>query len=77
MTPRSKFYAIKYHRFCLHLKHNKISVEKITTDSQHADIVTKGLTQAAFENIQIFYVDGEHHALEGVGVQTPVSKPCH
>ena len=52
MTPRSKFYAIKYHWFRSHLKPNKISVEKISTDSQRADILTKGLTQATFENIR-------------------------
>ena len=52
MTPRSKFYAIKYHWFRSHLKPNKISVEKIATDKQRADILTKGLTQATFENIR-------------------------
>ena len=52
MTPRSKLYAIKYHWFRFHLKPNMISVEKIATDSQHADILTKGLTQATFKNIQ-------------------------
>ena len=51
MTPRSKFYVIKYHWFHSHLKPNKISVEKIATKSQHADILTKGLTQVTFENI--------------------------
>ena len=52
MTPRSKFYAIKYHWFHSHLEPNKISVEKIAMDSQCADILTKGLTQATFENIR-------------------------
>ena len=52
MTPRSKFYAIKYHSFRSHLKPNKISVEKIATDKQCADILTKGLTQTTFKNIR-------------------------
>ena len=59
MTPRSKFYAIKYHWFCSHLKPNKISVEKIATDSQRADILTRELHSRTFEN---YYVDGERRA---------------
>ena len=51
MTPRSKFYAIKYHWFHSYLKPNKISAEKVAMDSQLADILTKGLTQATLENI--------------------------
>ena len=66
MTPRSKFYAIKYHWFCSHLKPNKISVEKISKD---ADILinkrTKGLTQATFENIRKL-----------LGVRTPPTYKC-
>ena len=52
MTPRSKFSVIKYHWFRSYLKPNKISVEKIATDSQCADILTKELTQVTFENIR-------------------------
>ena len=51
VTPRSKFYAIKYHWFRSHLKPNKITVEKIATDQQRADIFTKGLTHGIFQNI--------------------------
>ena len=52
VTPRSKFYAIKYHLFRSHLKPNKITVEKIATDQQRADIFTKGLTHGIFQNIR-------------------------
>ena len=52
VTPRSKFYAIKYHWFRSHLKPNKITVEKIATDQQRADIFTKGLTHGIFQNIR-------------------------
>ena len=51
VTPRSKFYAIKYHWFHSYLKPNKITVEKIATDQQRADIFTKGLTHGIFQNI--------------------------
>ena len=52
VTPRSKFYAIKYHWFRSHLKPNKITIEKIATDQQRADIFTKGLTNGIFQNIR-------------------------
>ena len=52
VTPRSKFYAIKYHWFRSHLKPNKITIEKIATDQQRADIFTKGLTHGIFQNIR-------------------------
>jgi hypothetical protein len=52
MTPRSKFYAVKYHWFWSQLKPNQIKVEKIDTKLQRADILTKGLTQATFENVR-------------------------
>jgi hypothetical protein len=52
MTPRSKFYAIRYHCFRSKLKPNKIVVEKIDTKEQRADILTKGLPQATFEHVR-------------------------
>jgi hypothetical protein len=48
MTPRSKHYAIKYHWFRSHLKPNNITIEKIATADQKADILTKGLAYATF-----------------------------
>ena len=52
MTPRSKFYAVKYHWFRSHLKPNRIEVVKIDTKEQRADILTKGLTQVTFEQVR-------------------------
>jgi len=51
-TPRSKHYAVKYHWFRSHLKPNQVEVQKIETDFQRADIMTKGLTAAKFKDIR-------------------------
>merc|ERR1711939_1288833 len=48
MTPRSKFYAIKYHWFREHLKPNEIEVEPIDTALQRADMFTKNLRSIRF-----------------------------
>ena len=50
MTPRSKFYAIKMHWFRSWLKPNKIELQYISTKLQKADMFTKSLTVADFEN---------------------------
>ena len=52
ITPRSKFYAIKYHWFRSHLKPNRVQVEKIETKDQRADILTKQPPLATFEAIR-------------------------
>ena len=52
VTPRSKHYAIKVHWFRSHLKPNQVTVKKIDSASQKADILTKGLTRAKFEAIR-------------------------
>jgi hypothetical protein len=52
VTPRSKHYAIKTHWFRSKLKPNNISVVKIATKEQKADILTKGLTKDTFEDIR-------------------------
>ena len=43
MTPRSKHYGTKYHWFRDKLKQLNISLEKVDTQHQLADIMTKGL----------------------------------
>ena len=50
MTPRSKFYTIKMHWFQSWLKPNKIELQYISTKLQKADMFTKSLTVADFEN---------------------------
>jgi hypothetical protein len=47
-TPRSKFYAIKYHWFRSWLKPKEIELEYIDTKNQKADIFTKSLATAPF-----------------------------
>ena len=47
-TPRSKFYAIKFHWFRSWLKPKEIEVEYIDTLQQKADIFTKSLTVSEF-----------------------------
>ena len=49
-TPRSKFYAIKYHWFRSWLKPNEIELEYIESKKQKADILTKSLGTIAFED---------------------------
>ena len=53
MTLRCKLYAIKYHQFRSHVynKESSIMIEKISTENQGADILTKGLVHRTFEMI--------------------------
>jgi hypothetical protein len=52
MTPRTKHVAIKYHFFRSHLNEkNGISLWKIDTNLQKADIFTKGLAPQKFAEI--------------------------
>jgi hypothetical protein len=48
-TPRSKFYAIKYHWFRSWLKPKEIEIQYIETSSQKADMLTKSLSTESFE----------------------------
>ena len=43
MSPRMKHIAIKCHFFKLHIDGDEISIEKIDTTVQKADMFTKGL----------------------------------
>lgn len=50
MTPRTKHIAVKYHFSRSHIGPDKgIDIEKIDTDLQKADILTKGFTMDSFE----------------------------
>jgi hypothetical protein len=53
MTPRTKHIAVKYHFFKSHVNEaNGISLSKINTDLQKADIFTKGLSPLKFAGIR-------------------------
>jgi hypothetical protein len=49
MTPRSKWYGIKYHWFRSKLKPNSIDIIKIASVDQRADFLTKSLRREKFE----------------------------
>jgi hypothetical protein len=49
MTPRSKWYGIKYHWFRSKLKPNSIDIIKIASVDQRADSLTKSLRREKFE----------------------------
>ena len=52
-TPRSKHFAIKYHWFREELKPNNIKIVPIASEEQLADIFTKGLKAAKFEELRM------------------------
>ena len=51
-TPRSKHYGVKVHWFRSKLKPNRVTVERIDTQRQLADILTKGLKVSQFRKIR-------------------------
>ena len=53
MTPWSKHYALKYHRFCEHIiGPRKIVLVKIATSDPLDDVFTKGLGPVLYEHLQ-------------------------
>ena len=54
ITPRSKHFGAKYHWFRRHIhkKENKITLVKIDSKNQIADIMTKGLTKTPFQYLR-------------------------
>ena len=52
ITPRTKHYNIKYHFFREQVKNGNIKLYKVDTKKQLADIFTKGLVQATFEELR-------------------------
>jgi hypothetical protein len=52
MTPRTKWYAVKYHWFRSQLEPNGIELVKIDTAVQKGDIMTKGFLTKRFETLR-------------------------
>ena len=52
MTPRTKWYAVKYHWFRSQLGPNKVELVKIDTKSQKGDFYTKGLRREPFQHLR-------------------------
>jgi hypothetical protein len=49
MIPRTKHINVKYHHFRDYVENNLISINKIDTASQPADILTKPVNQQILE----------------------------
>ena len=52
MTPTSKFIAVKYHWFRQHVDSGEISIVKVSSQEQEADMFTKGLQGELFLKIR-------------------------
>ena len=52
MTPRTKYFAIKYHWFRSMLKPLSIEIVPVDTEEQIADILTKSLAVVKFERMR-------------------------
>ena len=52
MTPRSKYYNIKYHRFRSKIKSYNIILEKVSSEHQIADILTKPLGKIKYKELK-------------------------
>jgi hypothetical protein len=53
ITPRTKYIGVKYHFFREHIGVDKgITIHKIESAEQKADIFTKGLPEATFRAIR-------------------------
>jgi hypothetical protein len=52
MTPRMKWYAVKYHWFRTQLEPNGVELVKINTAIQKGDLFTKGFARLRFEALR-------------------------
>ena len=52
VTSRTKHFHIKYHFFWDNVEKGDIVIERINSEEQHADILTKGLTTITFQKIR-------------------------
>ena len=52
LSPRTKHIAVKYHFFRENIAKGEISIEKIDTTLQKADLLTKGLPADKFERLR-------------------------
>ena len=48
MRPRTKHINIRYHHFREHVRAGQITVQKVSTDEQTADVLTKQLPMEVF-----------------------------
>jgi len=57
LTSRTKYFHVKWHHFWDHVTRGEIVIQKINTEEQRADYLTKGLDRTSFERIR-FLVQG-------------------
>ena len=57
MTPRTKWYAVKYHWFRTQLAPNGVELVKIDTAVQKGDLFTKGFARLRFETLRRLLLD--------------------
>jgi hypothetical protein len=54
LNHNTRYFNSKYHHFWEHVDSGEIKIQKIDTQEQRADYLTKGLTREAFERIRRF-----------------------
>ena len=52
MRPRTKYIAIKYHHFRMHIEREDTQLEKMHATEQEADFLTKPLVQQLFSYLR-------------------------
>ena len=48
VTSRTKYFQVKWHHFWQHVKNNTLQIERVNTEDQWADYLTKGITHELF-----------------------------
>jgi hypothetical protein len=79
ITPQSKFFAVKLHFFREHVKteanpNGEINIQKIETDNQLADIMTKGLVEDKFRPLRDRLMGWDLNQSESNAIREGVSK---
>ena len=52
ITNRTKYFLVKWHFFWGHVRDGSIDIQKIDTQNQRADYLTKGLNRESFERVR-------------------------
>ena len=78
MRPHTKHINIRMHHFREHVREGKISIHKIPTDYQLADIATKGQPQPLYESQResITLWKDEHKSIDELSVQAEHLRAC-
>jgi hypothetical protein len=52
LTSRNKYFLVKLHFFWSHVTNGEVAIQKIPTEDQEADYLTKGLPRETFERLR-------------------------